>query len=48
MGSNCVSASYWLGDLGQVLDLSVSQLPNLLQGTRSNNSIYLGGAARIQ
>ena len=47
MGSNCVSASYWLGDLGQVLDLSVSQLPNLLQGTRSN-SVYLGGAARIQ
>lgn len=29
-GSNSVSASYWVGDLGKGLDLAVSQLPNLL------------------
>lgn len=40
--SDSVSASYWLGDLGKVLDLSVFQLPHLLQGIR-NNSMYLWG-----
>lgn len=40
LGSNPTTASYWLGDLGKVLDLSVPQLPHLLSEAR-NNSIHL-------